>query len=57
MTFDPKSLNWETLLKQIQLQPHGELKQTLVREAMERIWDGPNQPEERVNPMVFEPEW
>lgn len=50
-------LDWDKLLEQLRMQPPGLNKQNLLRECMERIWDGPNQPPERINPMVFEPDW
>jgi hypothetical protein len=55
MTFNPQELDWNSLMTQIRNQPQGELKQTLVREAVSRIWDGWNGDESRVPLSVFEP--
>lgn len=50
-------LDWSTLLKQIRHHPDPKVRQDATREATARIWDGPEQPAERVDPVVFEPDW
>lgn len=57
MTFDPKALDWDTLVSQIRHNPDPNTRKEATREAMERIWDGPNQPPERINPNIFDPSW
>jgi hypothetical protein len=57
MTHDLQQLDWKTLLDQIRWNPDPKVKQEASREAMSRLWNGPDQPEEKINPSVFEPDW
>lgn len=52
-----QELDWSALLRQIQIHPDPKVRADAAREAMARVWDGPNQPLERIDPRVFEPEW
>lgn len=50
-------MDWTTLLRQIRLHPDPKVRQAASSEAMKRVWDGPNQPPERIDPKVFELDW
>lgn len=57
----PESLNlqeldWNRLLYQIRHHPDPKVRQEAVREATQRVWDGPGQPEERIPARMFLPE-
>ena len=50
-------MSWSDLLRQIRDNPDPKVRQSASFEAMKRVWDRPNQPAERIDPKVFEPDW
>jgi hypothetical protein len=51
-----EQLDWDTLLDQIRWNPDPKTRQEALRQASLRVWDGPEQPPERINPALFEPD-
>lgn len=51
-----KEMEWDRLLFQIKNHPDPKVRQNAVREATQRVWDGPGQPEERIPARMFLPE-
>jgi hypothetical protein len=52
-----EQLDWDTLLDQIRWNPDPKTRQEALRQASLRVWEGPEQPPERINPALFEPDW
>jgi hypothetical protein len=52
-----EQLDWNELLNQIRWNQDPKIKQEASREALARVWSGPEQPEERIPRVVFEPDW
>ncbi len=52
-----EAMSWDDLLKQVRHNPDPKIRRDAAKQAMARVWDGPNQPAERINPRVFEPDW
>ncbi len=51
-----KELVWDRLLYQIRNHPDPKVRADAAKEACQRVWDGPNQPEERIPARMFWPE-
>lgn len=49
-------LDWTALIEAIRHSKDPKVRQEAQREAVLRVWDGPEQPADRVAPEVFEPD-